>query len=142
MTTAVANNAAESLRTVSLQRHPLSRLWGDIEGDDAVEFARGFENEVDEMGLDIHTLEGMVLDGWQRYIQFCRLGVTPRFIEYTGNDPVAFVIRRNARRRHLSAGQLALAIRDARMYSGAKRSLSAAELAEEAQGVLPHDGAR
>ena len=133
MTTAVANNAAESLRTVSLQRHPLSRLWGDIEGDDAVEFARGFEIEIDDMGLNIDTLDGMVLDGWQRYLQFCRLGIKPRFIEYKGTDPVELVLRRNAYRRHLTAGQKALAIRDARLYCGAKRSLSAAELAKAAK---------
>ncbi len=135
MTTAVADKVSSSI-IVSLQRHSLSKVWGDISGDEAIEFARGFENEVDEMGLDIHTLDGMVLDGWQRYIQFCRLGITPRFIEYTGSDPVAFVIRRNAHRRHLSAGQQALAIKDARTYSGVKLNGGGQEiedLAEEAE---------
>ena len=135
MTTAVADNVSPSI-IVSLQRHPLSKVWGDISGDEAVQFARGFEDQIDETGLIIYVLDGMVLDGWQRYVQFCRLGITPRLIEYTGEDPVGFVIRRNALRRHLTAGQQVLAIRDARRYSGAQMNGGGEEieaLAKEAE---------
>ena len=127
--TAVGTAVGTSI-IVDFQRHPLSAVWGDMSGDVAADFARGLEMEIDDSGLDIYMRDGMVLDGWQRYLQFCRLGVQPRFIEYTGHDPAGFVIRRNAHRRQLSAGQRALAIRDAREWSGMQLNGSTAELEE------------
>lgn len=54
--------------------------------------------------------EGKVLDGWRRY-QACELaGVEFRADQYIGDDPVSFVMSRNAHRRHLTASQRAAAI--------------------------------
>ena len=54
--------------------------------------------------------EGKVLDGWHRY-QACELiGVEFRGDQYVGDDPVGFVMSRNAHRRHLTASQRAAAI--------------------------------
>lgn len=60
---------------------------------------------------DAGTLfEGKVLDGWHRY-QACELaGVEFKADQYIGDDPVGFVMSRNAHRRHLTASQRAAAI--------------------------------
>ena len=55
--------------------------------------------------------DDMLLDGRNR-IAACKLAkVEPRFIEYTGDSPVAFIIGANLARRHLDKGQkIALAL--------------------------------
>jgi site-specific DNA-methyltransferase (adenine-specific) len=52
-----------------------------------------------------------LIDGRNR-LEACRLvGVEPRFVEYTGDSPVAFIIGINLARRHLDKGQkIALAL--------------------------------
>jgi hypothetical protein len=59
-------------------------------------------------------LDDMVLDGWHRYQACVRLGISFNYVEFNdefaGADPVAFVMSRNAYRRHLSASQRAAAI--------------------------------
>ena len=99
--------------TAVLGRHPLSELWGDMSEKEKEDFSEYATTEVDEDSLLIYMLDGMVLDGWQRYQEFRKLGIEPRFVAYAGDGPVAFVIRRNANRRHMNAGQRSLAIRDA-----------------------------
>jgi hypothetical protein len=59
-------------------------------------------------------LDDMVLDGWHRYQACVRLGISFNYVEFNdefaGADPVAFVMSRNAYRRHLTASQRAAAI--------------------------------
>lgn len=54
--------------------------------------------------------EGKVLDGWHRYQACAKAKVEFLATEYTGSDPVAFVISKNAQRRNLTASQRAAAI--------------------------------
>jgi len=51
---------------------------------------------------------GKVLDGRNRLEACRRAKVMPRTVEFSGPDPVAYVISANLERRHLSAGQLAV----------------------------------
>ena len=53
----------------------------------------------------------VLLDGRNR-MAACKLaGIEPKFVEYTGDSPVAFIIGANLARRHLEKGQkIALAI--------------------------------
>jgi hypothetical protein len=53
--------------------------------------------------------EGRLLDGRNRLAACDLAGVDPVFAVYEG-DPVAFIVSKNAHRRHLSAGQRAMAI--------------------------------
>jgi len=72
--------------------------------------------ELDEMSLDIKKrgllnpiimLDGLILDGRNRY-DACRLaGVAPSFTQYTGTDPLGDVLSWNLHRRNLSVGQRA-----------------------------------
>lgn len=57
----------------------------------------------------IVTLEGMILDGRCRLYACGVADVEPKFIEFAGEDPVAFVISANVHRRHLDPSQRAMA---------------------------------
>jgi len=48
-----------------------------------------------------------VLDGRNRLTAALDAGVTPKFLEYVGEDALGFVLARNLARRHLSSGQRA-----------------------------------
>ena len=89
----------------TMQRHPLSALWGDMPSDELVAMRESVENHgfVDPV---IWTYDGSVLDGWHRYTISNLLGLELEVREYDG-DPVQWVIGRNLYRRHLTAGQRA-----------------------------------
>lgn len=87
----------------------------------AHEYAKLFplatSNELDEMAQDIKKrgllnpivmLDGLILDGRNRY-EACRLSdVTPSFTQYSGTDPLGDVLSWNLVRRQLSASQRAM----------------------------------
>ena len=54
--------------------------------------------------------EGQILDGRNRYLACLAGGVAPRFRAYAGEcgSPLAFVVAKNVRRRHLTESQRAL----------------------------------
>jgi hypothetical protein len=56
----------------------------------------------------IVTLDGQILDGRNRYKACLTAGVKPVMVEYTGTDPLGFVVSHNLCRRHLSESQLGM----------------------------------
>ena len=77
------------------------------------------ESELDSLREDIEKngvqtpitlFEGKILDGRNRATCCMILGVDPPTEEYTGNNPVAFVMSRNVHRRHLSESQRAILV--------------------------------
>jgi ParB-like chromosome segregation protein Spo0J len=59
---------------------------------------------------EIVVHEGKILDGRHRYLACLAKGVPPRFRPYAGEcgSPLAFVVAKNVRRRHLTESQRAL----------------------------------
>lgn len=55
----------------------------------------------------IYTLDGMILDGGNRYRALCELGIEPMIVEYQGPNPTQFILSSNLHRRHLTQGQSA-----------------------------------
>ena len=84
----------------TMQRHPLSKVWGDIPSDELVAMRESVESHgfVDPV---IWTYDGLILDGWHRYTISNLLGLELEVREYDG-DPVQWVIGRNLHRRHLT----------------------------------------
>src|SRR6185436_13203067 len=86
-------------RTMSqLQQHPLSAAFNSMPAA-----------ELDALAEDIKLhgqhqpgvlFEDKVLDGWHRYLACERAGVEFKTYRLNGEDPVAFVISANEKRRH------------------------------------------
>lgn len=56
----------------------------------------------------ITMLTGLILDGRCRWEACEIIGIEPRTVEFIGTDPIAFVLSKNERRRHLPLVQRAL----------------------------------
>ena len=91
----------------------------------------GLANNIKQNGLQnkIMLCEGKILDGRNRF-QACKLaGVTPDYEEYTGDDPLRYIISLNLYRRHLNESQRAVAAaKVANMTQGARTDLHSANL--------------
>lgn len=90
----------------ALPFHPLADVFPLMEG-------REFNDLVADVaahGLNepIITHDGMILDGRNRYRACQRAGVPYRLQPFAGEEPAAFVISANLRRRHLNESQRAM----------------------------------
>jgi hypothetical protein len=56
----------------------------------------------------IVLLDGKILDGRNRYQACLIAGVEPEFRQFSGSDPLAFVLDENHYRRHYKDGQRAM----------------------------------
>ena len=105
------------------QFHPLANLFPLIEGDELVDFVE--DVRANGLLVPIVLYEGMILEGRNRFRACSAAGVAPRFEQYTGKDPVGFVVSMNLRRRHLDESQRAMvAAKLATMKQGARTDLS------------------
>jgi hypothetical protein len=90
----------------ALEPHPLAEL---IPGMSEAEYAE-LRDDIAANGQQqkIALFEGKVLDGRHRARACEELGIEPATYEYTGGDPVRFVVSLNLKRRHLTVGQRAM----------------------------------
>lgn len=90
----------------NLEFHPLAEIFPLIDGAEQADLAA----DIRTYGLrePIIKYEGKILDGRNRYLACVETGTEPRFEAYTGDNPVAFVISLNLKRRHLNESQRAM----------------------------------
>jgi N6-adenosine-specific RNA methylase IME4 len=83
--------------------HPLANIFPLVEGPEFADLVA----DIREHGLHkpIVMFEDRVLDGRNRLRACEAAGIEPVFTVYTGDDPVAFVVSLNLRRRHLDESQ-------------------------------------
>lgn len=88
-----------------MKHHPIAAVWPML--DDA---------KLDELAEDIRqhgqlhpiwTFEGMILDGRNRFEACRRAEIKPIIMEYRGDEPTAFAVSLNDRRRHMGKSALA-----------------------------------
>lgn len=96
------------------------------------------DEDIQANGLlqDIVTINGDILDGRHRYEICINRGIEPRFKEYEGENPLAYVIGVNMIRRHLTISQravISLPIYD-EMSQEAKNKRTTNEYRESLQG--------
>lgn len=86
--------------------HPLANIFPLMAADEYV----ALKSDIRQYGLReaIWILDGQILDGRNRFKACQEVGVTPVLKEYEGDDPAAFVVSLNLKRRHLSESQRAM----------------------------------
>src|SRR5262249_14697824 len=88
--------------------HPLADLFPMLEDKSAA-----FEALVDDIRErrqqePVWLYEGKILDGRNRYLACQRLGREIQVKDFTGDDPIGFVLSANLHRRHLNESQRAM----------------------------------
>jgi ParB-like chromosome segregation protein Spo0J len=107
-----------------IEFHPLSEIFPLIEGKDFDDLVA----DIRAHGVHepIWLYQGKVLDGRNRYRASLAADVDCPLREYTGDDPAAFVVSLNLKRRHLNESQRAMvAAKLANMPQGARVDLRA-----------------
>jgi hypothetical protein len=79
---------------------------------------RELQNDIANNGLrtPITLHEGKILDGRNRAIACENVGIEPRYKNYTGDDPLGFVVSKNICRRHLSESQRSMVAAEISAY--------------------------
>ncbi len=98
-----------------LEFHPAAALF-PLLSVDSPEFGE-LVADIGEHGLlqPIVIHEGKILDGRNRYRACQHAGVEPRFEQWSGESPTAYVLSLNLHRRHLTEDQKAAVVQEARV---------------------------
>ena len=92
-------------------------------------------DDIKKEGLNnpVVLLEDEILDGRNRYRACTKISVEPKYKQFEGDDPLAFVLSENLHRRHLTASQrAALAAEVANMTWGGDRK-------SDQEAILPFE---
>jgi len=101
---------------MTYERHILSAAWGDMPEDE-------FQALVDDIDVNgqrdpITLFDGAVLDGWHRYRACEQLMLNVNTVTLADDeDPIAWVISKNAKRRSLNASQRAMAVAECQAWA-------------------------
>jgi hypothetical protein len=117
-----------------LQAHPAALLLPAMSSTEYAELRKDLR--VRGLLIPIMMYEGKVLDGRNRLRGCLDEGITPRFEEYAGDDPIGYVLSMNVRRRHLDPSQLAMVAAKAKALYAAQ-----AAAAQEASRAKPGEKA-
>lgn len=111
------------MKIAGYETHPAANIFPMLDEPDLAALAEdirahGLRNPVVVIG-------SKVLDGRNRLAACERLGIEATFVQYEGDDPVAFVLSENLHRRHLNESQRAMvAARIATMKQGARTDIA------------------
>lgn len=113
-----------------MEVHPLAELIPSMTDDEFQDLKADIEANGQKLPITIY--EKRILDGRHRYRACRELGVQPTCQDYEGDEPAAFVLSLNVRRRDLTAGQrAAIAVeflpeleKEARMRQGERSDLT------------------
>ena len=90
-----------------MEFHELANIFPMMTDDEMAALVESIKGGYDSK-FPIITYEGKILDGRNRYTACTFAGVEPVYSEWTGDDPVSFVVRANLERRHLTSSQKAM----------------------------------
>jgi ParB-like chromosome segregation protein Spo0J len=88
-----------------MKNHPIADVWPMMDEDKLRELA----DDIRKNGqlVPVWLCEGKILDGRNRWAACKIAGIEPKTKEYTGDEPTAFAVAMNDRRRHMNKGALA-----------------------------------
>jgi ParB-like chromosome segregation protein Spo0J len=88
-----------------MNNHPIADVWPMMDADKLNELAEDIRKN--GQLVPVWLFEGKILDGRNRWAACKIAGVEPKTKEYTGDEPTAFAVALNDRRRHMNKGALA-----------------------------------
>jgi ParB-like chromosome segregation protein Spo0J len=98
-----------------LQNHPLADMFPMLSDAEQNELAAdiGKHGQLEPIVL----YQEMILDGRNRNTACLMLGIEPKTVEFTGDNPVAYVVSKNLKRRHLNESQRAMIATELEQYA-------------------------
>lgn len=91
-----------------MQYHPYANLFPMMPDAELAYIVEDMKANGYDTSMPVITYEGQILDGRNRFKAADLAGVEPSFVEYEGDDALAYVIRHNLHRRHLNESQRAV----------------------------------
>jgi len=88
-----------------MKNHPIADVWPMMDEAKLHELAEDIQKN--GQLVPVWLYEGKILDGRNRWAACQIAGVEPKTKEYTGDQPTAFAVSLNDRRRHMNKGALA-----------------------------------
>jgi hypothetical protein len=106
-----------------LKFHSLADLFPLMDGKEFDAFVEDVKTRGQQEPITLY--QGAIIEGRNRYRACLKLGVKAQTKEYTGNDPIGFVLSANLHRRHLNESQRSMiAAKVANMQRGGRDSPS------------------
>lgn len=88
-----------------MKHHPIADIWPMMDQAQLQDLADDIKKNGQLQFIWLY--EGMILDGRNRYAACQLAGVQPKTKDYTGDEPTAFAVSLNDKRRHMNKGSLA-----------------------------------
>jgi ParB-like nuclease domain len=108
-----SNDPSPAPPPAAVDHHPAANLFPllEVESPEFGELVRDLQEHGLLQPIVLH--DGLILDGRNRYRACQHAGIEPRFVEWSGESPTAYVLSLNLHRRHLTDGQKAMIAVDA-----------------------------
>lgn len=91
---------------MKLEPHPIAALLPEMDDSQFAELREDIRANGQLQAITVY--EGKILDGRHRYRACREIGIPPRTELWDGEDPAAYVLSLNVRRRHLTTSQRAM----------------------------------